>query len=307
MANSSRLVLPTTTAPAAGQPLHHGGVVGRAPALEDPRRAGGGHAPGAEVVLEGHRHPGQRARVARRRPPSASTASAAGAGLVGQHQVEGVDARPRGPRWRRGGPRATLAARALARADRRGRRRCQGGGAATDRSVRSRLLAQDGRHPEAPVLDRGRLRQHLVAVEHGTGARRRAARWPAGRGARSGATSARSRASTSAAWSSIAPELLGELVELVVGQREPGQGGDVGDVVTGEAIGHGAHRRGARGRPRPAPASPDLIPSRRVGHRSRPRHRPVRRLVHLAIRLVRPSRGGGPGGAHRGAVAAARR
>ena len=40
-----------------------GGVVGRQPALEDARRAGGRDPPGAEVVLHGHGHAGQRARV----------------------------------------------------------------------------------------------------------------------------------------------------------------------------------------------------------------------------------------------------
>jgi hypothetical protein len=73
-----------------GQALHDGGVVRRAPALEDPRRARGRDAPGAEVVLEGDRHAGERAHglpgghgpVDRR---------GGGPGLVGQHEVEGVD------------------------------------------------------------------------------------------------------------------------------------------------------------------------------------------------------------------------
>ena len=59
MANSSRLVLPTITAPARRQALHDGGVVGGQPAIEDPGRAGRRHTPGAQVVLERDGHPGQ--------------------------------------------------------------------------------------------------------------------------------------------------------------------------------------------------------------------------------------------------------
>ena len=63
IANSSRLVLPTTIAPASRQPGHDGGVVGRHPVLEDLRRARRRDAPGAHVVLERDRHAGERARV----------------------------------------------------------------------------------------------------------------------------------------------------------------------------------------------------------------------------------------------------
>ena len=69
MANSSRFVLPTAIGAGGGQPLDDGGVVGRPPALEDLRRAGGGDAGGAEVVLERDRHAGERARVLARPPP----------------------------------------------------------------------------------------------------------------------------------------------------------------------------------------------------------------------------------------------
>ena len=64
IANSSRFVLPTMTAPAAFEPGDDGGVVGRLPALEDLRRAGRRDAPGAHVVLERDRHPGERPGIA---------------------------------------------------------------------------------------------------------------------------------------------------------------------------------------------------------------------------------------------------
>src|SRR5690606_31582230 len=76
--------------PGRDQPLDDGGVVGRPPALEDARRAGGGHAPGAQVVLERDRHAGQRARVL-----AGGDALVDGerglAGLVGGDEVEGVE------------------------------------------------------------------------------------------------------------------------------------------------------------------------------------------------------------------------
>ena len=72
-----------------GEARHHRGVVGRPPALEDPRRARGGDPPRAHVVLEGHRHPGERARI-----PSGGDGvvdgGRGGAGRVGEHDVEGV-------------------------------------------------------------------------------------------------------------------------------------------------------------------------------------------------------------------------
>ena len=45
------------------QPADDRGVVGRHPAFEDPRRAGGGYPPGAQQVLQRHRYPGQRPGV----------------------------------------------------------------------------------------------------------------------------------------------------------------------------------------------------------------------------------------------------
>ena len=72
------------------EPLDDGGVVGRAPAVEDPRRAGGRHAPGAHIVLERYRHPGER-------PGGLAGGDAlvdgigGGTGVVGQHRDERVD------------------------------------------------------------------------------------------------------------------------------------------------------------------------------------------------------------------------
>ena len=64
MANSSMFVLPSAIAPARAQRLDDGGVVGRAPALEDLRAARGRDAPRAQVVLQRDGHAGQRAGVA---------------------------------------------------------------------------------------------------------------------------------------------------------------------------------------------------------------------------------------------------
>ena len=73
-----------------GEALHDGGVVGREPAVEDLRRAGGGDAPGAEVVLEGDRHPGERPGVVAGGHRAVDLLGR-GAGLGGGDQVEGVD------------------------------------------------------------------------------------------------------------------------------------------------------------------------------------------------------------------------
>ena len=60
IANSSQLVLPTMTAPAALEALDDCRVVGREVALQDPRRRRRRHPRGADVVLEGHRHADER-------------------------------------------------------------------------------------------------------------------------------------------------------------------------------------------------------------------------------------------------------
>ena len=151
MANSSRFVLPIAIGAGGGQPLDDGGVVRRLPALEDLRRAGGGHAGGAEVVLQGDRHAGQRAGVLARR-----------------HR--GVDRVGRGRARRRAVTRLKAWSSRLAGVDggevllddgpSRPLARPHRGG---DLDGGSRRLAEDRRHAEHAVLGGGRLGQHRVA------------------------------------------------------------------------------------------------------------------------------------------------
>ncbi len=63
IANSSKLVLAIGIAPGPDDPLDDGRGVGRTPPFEDPRRARGGHAAGAEVVFEHDGDAGERARI----------------------------------------------------------------------------------------------------------------------------------------------------------------------------------------------------------------------------------------------------
>ena len=63
IANSSRFVLPTITAPAARSRVHDGRVVRRPPAFEDRRRARRRDAARAEVVLDRDGHAGERPGV----------------------------------------------------------------------------------------------------------------------------------------------------------------------------------------------------------------------------------------------------
>ena len=241
MANSSRFVLPTMTAPASLQPGHDRGVVRRHPALEDPRRAGGGHPVGAEVVLQRDGHAGERARVTPGRHRVVDRGGR-GPGLVGGHQVEGVQVARRSRRSRRGTPRATDGRRPLAGADAGGElagrqeRRHQGAspriggtrkrpsstcGAAASTSAVSTVALDDvgPQHVLQGVRVRGR--RHVVEVE----------RLDVG-----GVVEHRG-------------ELPGEGLELVVGQLEPGQAGDVRDLVGGDAASH----RSIVGRPHHAP------------------------------------------------------
>ena len=244
MANSSMLVLPTTTAPAARQPVDHGGVVGGAPALEDARRAGGGHPPGAEVVLQRDRHAGQRARVLarghparRRRRPAARAWSAVTrlkawtcllAGLDGgQVLLEHVDGR----RLARAGP---------ARPARR--RAGRGHGASPE----------DAGHPEAVVLDRR-------APGPSTSSRSRQGRTSSGRSTLVSGQGVGGRLHPGQVERGHVGgvvehlgQLPGEQVELLLGQLEAGQGGHVGHVGAGEAVrARPSGGGGARGRPGP--------------------------------------------------------
>ena len=89
---------------------------------------------------------------------------------------------------------------------------------------------QDPRDPEAAVLGRGRLRR---APRRGRASARTSSgrsTFTSGSGCAVGGTSSRSSAATSSACSRIAAELVGQLLDLVVGEREPGELRDVLDV-----------------------------------------------------------------------------
>ena len=71
IANSSRFVFPTMTAPASCSRSTTVALYGGQPTVEDLGRTRGGHAPGAEVVLQSDRNAGERAGIA----PAATSAS----------------------------------------------------------------------------------------------------------------------------------------------------------------------------------------------------------------------------------------
>ena len=111
-------------------------------------------------------------------------------------------------------------------------------------------------HAESVVLDGGRLREHLVAVEardghvvaHDGRARRR--------GATSAATSASVEGREVRGVLEDRGELAGVALELLLGQLEARERGDVGDVVAGERV--TAARRRPISRNRPVSASIEL-------------------------------------------------
>jgi hypothetical protein len=159
IANSSRLVLPTTMAPAVAQRVDDGGVVRRLPAVEDLRRAGGGHAAGAHVVLQRDGDTGQRAGVVAGGDVGVDGRGAL-AGLLGQHQVERVDL---GLASGDGGEVLLDDVGGLGGAGAHGGSDLRRG---SGRVRRPSALTTDRRHAEEPVLARGGRRgQHLVAVE----------------------------------------------------------------------------------------------------------------------------------------------
>ena len=67
-----------------------GGVIGRAPAIEDLRRARRRDPASAHVVLQGDRHPGQRSGISTDGNRLVDLVGP-GTSFVGEHQVEGVD------------------------------------------------------------------------------------------------------------------------------------------------------------------------------------------------------------------------
>ena len=148
-----------------------------------------GDAPGAHVVLERDRHAGERARVVAAGDGSVDLGGAV-AGIVGEHQVEGVDL-------------------ALGLGDRRQvlLEHVDGGQiAAADTSgdlAGGRELAHQRHHPgsAAPGSDRLRttvLRQHFVAVERRAAGTSSRSTLTSGYGCVIGSTSPRSSASMSA-------------------------------------------------------------------------------------------------------------
>ena len=172
--------------------LDHGGVVGRAPAFEDLRRARRGDAPRAHVVLQRDRHAGERTRVLALRDGEVDRVGGRRAPRRAVTRLKACSS----------GSRASMAARcSLEHLARGGRARC---GRRRRSRPRSRRLAEDPRHAEAAVLDGGRRGEHLVAVEARARRRPRAARWRSGAGARWAARRSMSSASTSAACSSTA-------------------------------------------------------------------------------------------------------
>src|SRR5690606_18542717 len=73
-----------------GEARDDGGVVGRQPPVEDLRRAGGGHATGAEVVLQRDGYTGERAGVLPRRDAPVDLVGRRSGGVRGD-DVERVD------------------------------------------------------------------------------------------------------------------------------------------------------------------------------------------------------------------------
>ena len=160
------------------------------------------------------------------RATAASTASARGARLVGEHEVERVDLGLARVDRARGAPRARRAPAP------------PGAHVGGDRERESAhgCLAEDARHPEAPVLGLRRRGQHFVAV--GSPGRASSARntFTSGSGCAVGGTPSVSSADTCAACSRIAPSSLVSASISSLGQREPGELRDVLDLGAGDAV-----------------------------------------------------------------------
>jgi hypothetical protein len=168
---------------------------------------------------------------------------------VGHDGVEGVDVRRRRRRWPRGGPSTTLAA------ERSPVRTAAAMAAAVPGALTSPPRAR--RHPEAVVLDRGRHRQHLGPVEA-----RADHVLPQHVDEREGVAGRRHPLGVERLHVLGVVEhggqLDGEQVELLVGERQAGEVGHVGDVVAGDALGHAGIVEAGRGVPTAAggPARP---------------------------------------------------
>ncbi len=226
------------------QPGGHRRVVGRHPALEDLRPAGGRHVGGGEDVLERQRHPGQRGRqllpggdggVDAGGLASASSAATCRKAWY-RSSVAAIWSRQA---WVTSTEDSSLAAilRPSVAASRRielAHRTPPPPGSAAPRTGRRPRPAP--RRAPRPGSGTARPRRRRVTL---TSASPVAALRPPGAGCRSASTSV-----TSTAWiwltcSKMASSWPAKLTEFLVGQRQPGQLGQPGDLVAGD-LGHGA-------------------------------------------------------------------
>ncbi len=225
MANSSRLVLPTGTAPAArSRSTTVASYGGRHPSrIRDEHVVGMPRVQRLSLSATGTPASG---------PGSSPAATAVdgvggGASLVGEDEVEGVEL----ALARLDGGEVLLdhlAGRAGTAPD--------GGG---DLDGGSRRLPQDRRDAEAAVLGRRGHGEHLVAVERRAGARRSRSTLTSGSGWAVGGTSSSVERLDVLGVLEHGRELAGEELELLVGQVEPGEGRDVATsaaVILSEAM-----------------------------------------------------------------------
>ena len=144
-------------------------------------------------------------------------------------------------------------------------RRRSSAAAALDRVCASLLVPQDPGHGEALLLDAGAPESACSAVRPGTTTSSRNT-LVSGSGCEVGGMSSPATPLIEATDSRITDQLRREVVELGVGQVDPGEVGQVGDLVTGDRAGcfrHGASLvddwvRGnpSGGRPPPGPGAP---------------------------------------------------
>ena len=213
IANSSMLVLPIGTSPAAFARVHAAGVVRRAVSLEDPRAGGGLLAARAEVVLERDRHALQ-PRAALARPAASASASA----VRGADAQERVQRRRPAARSGRGRPRpahGSDTSRASSSSTQR---------SAVRPSVSIIPAPPRRRHPEVPSCTAGAPASTSSRGQDGRGSSGRV-RSPSAAHAPSAARR-RGRAHASAStWPRIADSCSAIRLDLVVGSASAGPAG----------------------------------------------------------------------------------
>ena len=197
-----------------------------------------GHAARAEVVLERDRARRPAVRGPRRAAIRSSIAAAA---------ARASSASTRLKAWISASRAATRARWDVDHGHGRGRARAH---SVRDRDHGRRLAGGVGRRLTAPrpgSAARGSARPRRAGAAASTSSRSSVgpttssrSTLRSGRGAYMGTTSARSSASMSCEVLEHGAQLLGVAVELVVGELEPGQAGDVGDVGGGDGFGHGS-------------------------------------------------------------------